>query len=191
MECRIVKKRKILCNYNFQNYEYSRSANALQRKTRGKVLGINTGANQWPASGERGEHTRTCMRCSLWRIHSSRPHSRCMLPVEKPGLWETDSKQAGSFAGWMASMQRAEVCQPKFSARANLVNSLITGRGTRSHANATWPKTRRWCMHPIARRVNSVLMHRVPYPAEYLSIAGEGGEANDPQPDEKFPPVSR
>ena len=89
----------------------------------------------------------------------------------------------------MASMQRAEVCQPKFSARANLVNSLITGRGTRSHANATWPKTRRWCMHPIARRVNSVLMHRVPYPAEYLSIAGEGGEANDPQPDEKFPPV--
>lgn len=46
MECRIVKKRKIPFNYNFQNYEYSRSANALQRKTRGKVLGINTGANQ-------------------------------------------------------------------------------------------------------------------------------------------------
>lgn len=48
MECGFKKKEKFpsIINYNFQNYEYSRSANALQRKTRGKILGINTGANQ-------------------------------------------------------------------------------------------------------------------------------------------------
>lgn len=90
----------------------------------------------------------------------------------------------------MASMQRAgRVCQAKFSARTNLVNSLITEEHgvTRMHM----AKSRWWCMHPPRRRVNSVLMHRVPYPAKYLSIAGEVGRPMTPQPDEKFPPVSR
>lgn len=165
MEYRIKKEEKFpsIINYNFQNHT-RRSTNVLYRKIRGKVLGINTGANQWPASGERGEHTRTCMR-SRWRIHSSRPHSRCMLPVEKPGLWETvkqiPNKRGVSRAEW----PRCRVCQAKFSARPNLVNSLITEEHgvTRMHM----AKSRCWCMHPP-----KILMHRVPYPAKYLSIAG-------------------
>lgn len=166
MEYRIKKEEKFpsIINYNFQNYEYTRrSTNVLYRKIRGKVLGINTGANQWPASGERGEHTRTCMR-SRWRIHSSRPHSRCMLPVEKPGLWETvkqiPNKRGVSRAEW----PRCRVCQAKFSARPNLVNSLITEEHgvTRMQVSVV--------VH--APTENSVLMHRVPYPAKYLSIAG-------------------
>lgn len=49
MEYRIKKEEKFpsIINYNFQNHEYTRrSTNVLYRKIRGKVLGINTGANQ-------------------------------------------------------------------------------------------------------------------------------------------------